>query len=313
MSRKEDIVFCKIALTNGLITQEAAQKALALCDKKERETGRRPLIGALFTKHNLMNNQEVKRIYTAVQKRLGTTVGPQLPTGRARGRGGRKGRKGRGRGHDPRLDRRGKSSRPIDPKTLWMGIGGMVVFLGIMVVLILMVLNPSGPSPEETAAGGVAGQGGATPGVAGGSGGSSLKGPGGGPGGSSKVAGGAVMPERVKIIVDQKIKDARSEIGTMAPQYLTSLRATKKELAAKGYPAYEPLEAMIKELEDAVAAEGGEATPEEGTSQETPAAAQASPGAETGGSAKKPPPSKPEAKPPQESELDLGSGIEGEL
>ena len=132
MSQKEDVLFCKIAITNGLVTEVDAQKVLALCDKREREAGRRPLIGAVFTKYNLLKQQDVQKVYDALRKRTGGAVGAERVTAAARGKGG------------AALKRRAepvKAKRPIDPTTLWMGVGGMVVFLGIVFVETVFVLD----------------------------------------------------------------------------------------------------------------------------------------------------------------------------
>ncbi len=133
MSQKEDVLFCKIAILNGLVTEVDAQKVLALCDKREREAGRRPLIGPVFTKYNLLKQQDVQKVYDALRKRTGGAVGAERVTAAARGKGG------------AALKRRAepvKAKRPIDPTTLWMGVGGMVVFLGILFAMLYIVMKP---------------------------------------------------------------------------------------------------------------------------------------------------------------------------
>jgi len=148
MSRREDVLFCKIAIANGLVTEEQAQKALKLCDKREIEVGRRPLIGSIFTKYNLLGNQEVQKIYNAVEKRLGSAVGVERAPPRAGGKrrpgGPRRGEAGAARSPSGRQATVGK---PMDPTTLWMGIGGMVAFLVIIAVILFLVFRGGGEKP----------------------------------------------------------------------------------------------------------------------------------------------------------------------
>lgn len=267
MSRKEDVLFCKIAISNGLITEQAANKALQFCERRERETGRRPLIGAIFQKHNLMQNDEVRRIYTAVEKRLGTPVGPVLSPARgARGRG--KGRRG-ARPAGPR-GRKAKATRPVDPRTLWMGIGGLVVFVIIMVVICVLILLPSGG--DEDGGDRTVLEGDSISGTVSGSGGAAGK----------RKAGGSssgVSPPAVKTVetdkatkaqLDPLIYDARS--GTTNPEmYLERLKTERQKLADKGYEPYQRLEDAIADLEKQIAEEGGSSEPQPGAEETTSA------------------------------------------
>src|SRR5262245_42161963 len=75
MSREQDLLFCKIAITSGKVTQQDAQKCLALASRFEAEGKRRPQVGAIFLKHNLLSDADVQRIYGAVQKRLEAAQG----------------------------------------------------------------------------------------------------------------------------------------------------------------------------------------------------------------------------------------------
>lgn len=146
-------MFCKIAITNGLVTEGDAQKVLALCNKRELEAGQRPRIGSVFTKYNLMRADDVQRIYQAVQKRTGGELGGTAVqrNGRGRGPGTATGRRPSGRGKAAR------SAKPIDPQTLWMGIGGLVVVVLIVGTLLYLVLRPSGaPKPSSASTTGVA-------------------------------------------------------------------------------------------------------------------------------------------------------------
>ncbi|HVR76409.1 MAG TPA: hypothetical protein VMT52_18920 [Planctomycetota bacterium] len=154
MSQREDLMFCKIAITNGLVTEGDAQKVLALCNKREIEAGQRPRIGAVFTKYNLMRADDVQRIYQAVQKRtggeLGGTAVQRNGRGRGRGLGTATGRRPSARG------RAARSGKSIDRQTLWMGIGGLVVAVLLIGTLFYLVLRPAGgskPSVASTTAG----------------------------------------------------------------------------------------------------------------------------------------------------------------
>ncbi|MEM7231960.1 MAG: hypothetical protein AAF517_07300, partial [Planctomycetota bacterium] len=93
MGRQEDIVFCKVAIQAGYVSEDQAQKCLALCDRREREGNRRPMIGALFTKHNLLSQDQAQQVNHAVRKRLGTPApGTAAPRGgSSRGGAGRRG------------------------------------------------------------------------------------------------------------------------------------------------------------------------------------------------------------------------------
>jgi hypothetical protein len=148
MSRREDVLFCQLAVSNGIVTKEQAQKALSLCDKKEIETGKRPLIGTLFSKYNLMGAQDVKRIYGAVEKRLGVAVSPQ----RAEPRGTASRRRGspRSRADEAAQDGKVRRTKPPDPKTLWLGIGGLVVFLAVLTIIGVIVFKGRGEEGKDS-------------------------------------------------------------------------------------------------------------------------------------------------------------------
>jgi hypothetical protein len=146
MSRRDDVIFCQIAISNGIITEDQARKALSLCDKREIEHGVRPMVGGVFTKHNLIQAQDVKRIYNAVEKRLGTSVGAGEP---AAARRGPRRRPGPGRG-EPRGRPAAKAARQqIDQNTLIMGIGGAVAFLVILGIIFYIVFIKEGSHEKE--------------------------------------------------------------------------------------------------------------------------------------------------------------------
>lgn len=146
MSAREDILFCKIAITSGLVKEVDAQKILSLCEKRERETGRRPMIGAVFEKYSLLQKQDVQRVYQAIQKRTGQAAGAERVTRQARLRG-----VGSRKQAVP-----GKARGKVDQKTLVMGIGSIVVVLGILGFMILKLMEPkAGTEPVVVPAPGV--------------------------------------------------------------------------------------------------------------------------------------------------------------
>ncbi len=175
MSREQDLLFCKIAVTNGLVTEEQAKKALNIANQREMESGRRPMIGAIFSKYNLMRQQDVQALYQAVNKRLGISGAPLAGTLTASHRP-----------HGRPRDRKGPPKK-IDPTTLWMGIGFGVVFLGIIVGMVIMwFLHDPGTDDDAAAKKSTVASGTETPG--GGTGASST---GGGDSGDAADGGGA--------------------------------------------------------------------------------------------------------------------------
>ena len=145
MSREQDLLFCKIAITNGLVSEQQAKKAIAMANQKEQESGRRPMIGAIFSKYNLISQQEVQTLYQAVNKRLGTTGVPgsdfsrggASTRGTARSRGGARTNARQSVGGKPSVAGNRKTVRKVDPATLWTGIIFGLVFIGILVGMII--------------------------------------------------------------------------------------------------------------------------------------------------------------------------------
>ena len=154
MGRQQDILFCKIAISTGLVNQDQAEKCLILCDRREREGKRRPMVGAVFSKYKLMRAEEVQRIYAAVNKRLGSTAMSPTAGGRlATRRRGRAGNSTRGNGAATRIRSLGRPRAPkksVDKNTLWMGIGFGVVFVGVLFV-IMFLFSKAGTSPAAKA------------------------------------------------------------------------------------------------------------------------------------------------------------------
>ncbi|MDE0740405.1 MAG: hypothetical protein OSB83_14485, partial [Planctomycetota bacterium] len=141
MSQKQDLLFCKIAIANGRVSEDQAKKCLAIANKREQETGRRPTIGSVFSKYNLMGKQEVKFVYEAVYKRTGMPV----PMAGAPAAGGGRG----GRTRKPSFADEARQRR-VDPNVLWLGVAFGVIFLGIVVYLVALFVTHSGPdNPGE--------------------------------------------------------------------------------------------------------------------------------------------------------------------
>lgn len=144
MSQKQDLLFCKIAISNGRVSQDQAKKCLAIANKRELETGRRPSIGSVFSKYNLMRKQEVNAIYEAIAKRTG--IAPPSAGVPAAG-GGRASSQSASRGGKPSFadDR----PRRVDPNTLWLGVAFGVIFLGIVIGLVWMFVSHTVEDPVE--------------------------------------------------------------------------------------------------------------------------------------------------------------------
>jgi hypothetical protein len=134
MSQREDVLFCEIAITSGLVSKDTAKKVLAFCNKQEKGSGRRPLIGAVFTKYKVLQAQDVQRIYDAVGKRTGRAVGAQRVVESKPKR-----RKVKARAAPP---------RKVDPAILWQGIGGIVVLAVVLVGMVWILTKDSG-APDK--------------------------------------------------------------------------------------------------------------------------------------------------------------------
>jgi len=139
MPSKEDLLFCKIAVMNGLVSETNAKKVLALVDKREKDNGRRPFIGAVFTKYNLMRTPDVEKVLEAVKKRSpgGTTSAVSRSSVR-RSSVSKSGR--RPRAQTTRVESKAvKSEKRMDPATMWIGIGALVVCVGIVLTIVFLV------------------------------------------------------------------------------------------------------------------------------------------------------------------------------
>ena len=249
MSQKQDLLFCKIAIANGRVSEDQAKKCLAIANKREQETGRRPTIGSVFSKYNLMGKQEVKFVYEAVQKRTGM----QVPMAGAPTAGGGKG----GRVRKPSFADEGRQRR-VDPNVLWLGVAFGVIFLGIVVALVVMFVTHSGPDkPGEDGAPSIAAPAGAAGAPAGTAAGTAAGTPAGttagGTPGTAPVAP-AGMREDHRRLIRQRLTDARHASLTDAVKalgMLTTLKSTiedKKIVVDSGL--MNELDSEIKHLKD---------------------------------------------------------------
>jgi len=232
MSQKQDLLFCKIAIANGRVSEDQAKKCLAIANKREQETGRRPSIGSVFSKYNLMGKQEVKFVYEAVQKRTGMPV----PMAGAPAAGGGRAAKSR----KPSFADEARQRR-VDPNVLWLGVAFGVIFLGIVVALVIMFATHSGPDkPGEDGAPAVAAPAGAagTPAgtAAGGAGtpaaGAPAAGTAGGTPGSAPAAPTG-MREDHRRLIRQRLTDARHASLTDAVKALGMLNTLKSTIDDK--------------------------------------------------------------------------------
>ena len=232
MSQKQDLLFCKIAISNGRVTQDQAKKCLAIANKRELETGSRPTIGSVFSKYNLLRKQEVQAVYEAIAKRTGMPI-PQMGGAPSKGAVARTG----GRGRKPSFADDAPARR-VDPNTLALGVAFGVIFLGIVIGLVVMfITGPSKPEKPDAGAPAVAGSAGETgTGAASGSpaagtAGAPATGPGGTPG-TGLPAPTEMRPDQ-KRVIKQKLADARHASLTNTEQALSMLIQLKTAITDK--------------------------------------------------------------------------------
>ena len=232
MSQKQDLLFCKIAITNGRVTQDQAKKCLAIAKKRELETGRRPTVGSVFSKYNLMRKQEVQAVYEAIAKRTGMPI-PQAGGAPGKGSVARAG----GKGRKPSFADDAPSRR-VDPNTLALGIAFGVIFLGIIIFLVVMFISgpskpekPGGDAPAVAGSTGETGTGSASGPPVAGTAGAPATGQGGTPG-TAPAAPAEMRPDQKRVIV-QKLADARHASLTNTEQALSMLIQLKTAITEK--------------------------------------------------------------------------------
>ena len=154
MSRQQDLLFCKIALSTGMVSEEQAQKCLNLCERREKEGNRRPTVGAVFSKYKIMRASDVQRVYEAVNKRLrqapGSRVGRSTTKLRRTPERTPRGVSRPSRGEYRYARPAQRSRRKVDPNTLWMGIGFGLVFVGVLATIIFLYISSTSRGPAET-------------------------------------------------------------------------------------------------------------------------------------------------------------------
>ena len=259
MSQKQDLLFCKIAIANGRVSEDQAKKCLAIANKREQETGRRPTIGSVFSKYNLMGKQEVKFVYEAVQKRTGMPV----PMAGAPGAGGGRGAKAR----KPSFADDARQRR-VDPNVLWLGVAFGVIFLGIVVALVVMFVTHSGPDkPGEDGTPAVAAPAGAAGTPAGTAAGGAAAAPAGGTPGTAPVVP-AGMREDHRRLIRQRLTDARHASLTDAVKALGMLNTLKSTIEDKKIVVdsglMNELNSEIKHLKDGDSGSDDEGTDDSG-------------------------------------------------
>ena len=150
MTKEEDLLFCQIAIQTGMVNQDDAKKCLSLAQKLENEGKRRPSIGAIFVKTNLISQPNVQKLQQAVQKRQ--QVGGATAARGAGRRGGVRGGR-RARGDEPEARRRampkrgGGGRRRVSQGTAWLYIGSGVVFLVLIISMGYMLVRAAQKGP----------------------------------------------------------------------------------------------------------------------------------------------------------------------
>lgn len=155
MTKEEDLLFCQIAIQTGMVNQDDAKKCLSLAQKLEKEGKRRPSIGAIFVKTNLISQPNVQKLQQAVRKRQQASGATAAGGAGRRGgvRGGRRTR--RARGAEPEARRRampkrgGGGRRRVSQGTAWLYVGSGVVFLVLIISMVYMLFR-AGQEGAET-------------------------------------------------------------------------------------------------------------------------------------------------------------------
>jgi len=283
MPSKEDLLFCKIAVMNGLVSETNAKKVLALVDKREKDNGRRPFIGAVFTKYNLMRTPDVEKVLEAVKKRSGGTTSAVSKSSVRRSSVSKSGR--RPRAQTTRVESKAvKGEKRMDPATMWIGIGALVVCVGIVLTIVFLVASGGGHKGGAPKTAAVAKDKEAeeaaerlkkltaapTKGTAAAA----------APVEATKPALKTELPETIRQEVHDEISDAMS---IEPAQGLVLLEARKQKLVAENYVVPQNLEDAIKNRREAVGEsplQDAAPTPPAGDAPPVPAPAAAPPAGE---------------------------------
>jgi len=272
MPSKEDLLFCKIAVMNGLVSETNAKKVLALVDKREKDNGRRPFIGAVFTKYNLMRTPDVEKVLEAVKKRGGGTTSAVSKSSVRRSSVSKSGR--RPRQQTTRVESKVvKAQKAMDPATMWIGIGALVVCVGIVLTIVFLVASGGHGKPDASKTPAVAGNKEAEDAA------ERLKKLTAAPPKSAAAAAAPIEPAKaaLKTELPETIKDevavAISDAMSIDPaQGLALLEGKRTELTSKNYVIPQNLEDAIKNrremageapppAQDAAPAPAGDAPP----------------------------------------------------
>lgn len=161
MAKEQDVLFCKIAIHNKLVTKEQAQD----CLREAGEAGSD--VGEIFQDKLLLTSEQVARIWEAVE-RVPAKAAPAggAPAARPAARPAPRAARAEGapraggrRGRRPPVEEEEEPPHPRhhqrqDPARMAMVIGSFVLFAGIMVAMAVMVLSGGGMSaPEGSGAG----------------------------------------------------------------------------------------------------------------------------------------------------------------
>lgn len=148
MSRETDVLFCKIAINAGLVSAENAQQVIAFCNKREQDTGRRPLVGTVFAKNQLLTAEQVNKVNEVLARRTGVPVGRSTSRRKGPIRAPSGGKRKAG-SKQARQRQRVQKRRPLDRRARTMGVGFSLIFLSVVVAIVWLYYRNANDS--ETA------------------------------------------------------------------------------------------------------------------------------------------------------------------
>lgn len=146
MSKQEELLFCKIAIETGRVSEDEAKRCLAYANKLEASGQARPRMGTVFVKAKLLGQQDVQRIYQAMQRRQGavadsTATRTRLAQKRGRGKRGTASARRSPESSAPTRDRTrpGAGPRRVSSRSMVFSILSLVavfVMLGVIGLLL---------------------------------------------------------------------------------------------------------------------------------------------------------------------------------